>query len=68
MTKLGLEPHIPDSKACALTHPDAHLPWAQIPVLGCSAYQEAAIHPSRVPLGAEIFAVCFTPSLVSNEN
>lgn len=48
--KLGLEPHIRDSKACALTHPAAYLSWAQITVLGCSAYQEAAIHPSWVCL------------------
>lgn len=68
MTKLGLEPYIPDSKAYALTHPATHLPWAEIPVLGCSAYQKAAPDPSWVPLGAELFAVCSSPPLVSSGN
>lgn len=55
MAKLGLEPHILDSRASAPSHPAAHLPWPEIPVLGCSASQEDAPYPACVSLEAENF-------------
>lgn len=59
MATLGLELYMPDSKACVLTLPAAHLPRAELP-WACWA----APHPVCGPPGAETFALRVTPSLV----